>query len=307
MNSIVPVFLFISGYLFFFGFNTIREKEHAKLFKEKIERRLQTLGLPYLFWCIFWFLFLLIIQNLPFLQSYFPSPLYKMSLWQQFWNLFLEPINYPFWFIRELFLYVLIAPVIYLTINYLGFYILIILFIASLFQTSLFTIWDISAYKFFMLLFYLSGAYFALKGINLAVKLSLIKQLSLVIFWFILSGVLIILELKYGNDIWQMNLLSKFTTIIGCLSIWTTYDFFDKKYKFEYKEVYSFGFFIYATHGIPILLLKKTFINIFEPTNLELLLFYSGSFIAVSWVCILIGKVVKKLVPNLYFFTTGNR
>ncbi|RYF99011.1 MAG: hypothetical protein EOO02_17780 [Chitinophagaceae bacterium] len=64
IKFVIPLFAFISGYLFFYDWNS-EQRFEPEVFKRKIIKRLRTLGVPYVFWCTFWFVFLFVFQMLP--------------------------------------------------------------------------------------------------------------------------------------------------------------------------------------------------------------------------------------------------
>lgn len=306
LNIVVPSFFFISGFLFCRSIN-IKNSVKLNEFKAKINKRLKTLGIPYVFWCTFWFLFTYIIQFLPYIKDGFSLPLHQMSFFKKFYNLILEPINYPFWFLRELILYVLISPLLYIIIKYLKYYVLIFLFIASLFSTSLIAPYGVSIYKFLMLFFFLLGAYVALNNIRLSFKVKPLVVFLMFFSWIILSGFMLYLEANIIEVSLITKLIKNLLILLGCLSCWLLYDVLDKKFNFKYKGIYAFGFFIYAVHGIPILILKKAVLSYFSLSQIQLIALYFFSFIFITIFCIVIAYLLKKYTPKLYYLSTGNR
>ena len=306
VKIIIPIFFFISSYLFFLNFK-VNEKLNLKIFKDKIVKRLSTLGIPYLFWCTFWFVFMCFLQVIPQLSSFFPTLLFDLSPWKQFWNLYLEPINYPFWFIRELLLYVIITPILYLMVKYLKLYILLLFFLISIFKMSLFTVFEIDIYRYHMLVYYMLGIYCAINKVNLTINLKLPLLIFLLFLGFSLCALLIYFDLNYQINLWYVNLISNITTIVGVISFWSLYDHLNNRFHFKNHEIFSYGFIIYATHGIPILLLKQAIISFLNPTKWQLLFYYILTFIIIILSCLFFGIIMKKFMPKLYSFTTGNR
>ncbi|TGV03953.1 acyltransferase family protein [Flavivirga rizhaonensis] len=304
LEFVVPTFFFISGYLFFLSFDL--NNNNKLLFKSKLFKRLKTLGVPYLFWCTFWFLFIYLLQIIPLLKSYFSSPLHEMNLFNQFSNLILEPINYQFWFIRELLLYFLISPLIFILLKYFKYYFLPIIFLLASFKTSIFTIAEIDIFKYGMIVYFIFGAYCSLYKVNLTLKLNKYLALLLLLLWISISTIAKYYELFIVND-WKIILLSDVGALLGCIAIWSLYDIIEDKIQFKSHEVFSYGFFIYATHGIPLLLLKKVETAFFILDDKKLFILYFINFLITTVFIILIAKFLKKTFPKFYFFTTGNR
>lgn len=305
-NVIVTTFFFISGYLFFLSFKDKKDVT-ASDFKDKIQKRMKTLFVPYLFWCFLWFFVIYFIQFIPYIAATTELPLHKMSSSQQLYNLILEPINYPFWFIRELILFVIISPLLYLIIKYGKLYLLAFLFIMSLFSTSIITVLNVSIFKYLMLFFFLTGAYFAINSIPMKLNIKPRIVYFMLFSWIILEFVLLFLEVNYIEKSWITKLMTNLLIILGCISCWSFYDVLDAKYDFKYNKIYTYGFFIYATHGIPIIFFKKFIISKMGFTGYQLFLFYLFTFALIASLCLLLGTLTKKILPKFYNFSTGNR
>ena len=302
----IPTFFFISGFLFFLNID-VNEKFSFKPFKVKIAKRMKTLAIPYFFWCTVWFVFLYLVQMLPALKVFFSSPLHQMTLFEKFWNLYLEPINYPFWFIRELLLYVIVTPILFLLTKYLKLFSLLLFFILAAVSFSLFTFWKVDIYRFHMLFYYCLGIYCAVNKVSLKVSVSKLL-LALMLFAFVaLCAALIYIDKNYNADLWYFKLGSNLVTLLGCGAMLVLYDYLDNRYNFSYKKIFAYGFIIYATHGIPILLFKEAFVSIFKPNDWESLLFYFVSIITIVATCIGFGMIFRKISPTFYAVVTGNR
>ncbi len=163
----VPLFFFISGFLFFYyteGFN-------MDIYKCKIEKRISTLLIPYIVWNIF-FGVPSVIKNV--LSGNFKGILdLLIGIWVepgQIPNITLgtmtTPIDSPLWFLRDLFVTMLLAPVIYRIVKRKRIFVCVIAmllfwFILGLKYQYLFPGLSIPA-----LLFFSIGAYVGINKIN---------------------------------------------------------------------------------------------------------------------------------------------
>jgi len=306
VKVVIPLFFFISGYLFFLSIAP-GVNDTPNTFKEKIGKRFKTLGIPYLFWCTFWFAVIFILQLIPQLSSFFSTPLQKMTLWQQFWNLYIEPINYPLWFLRELLLYVMITPLLYWLVKKFKLAVPAVFFLLSLFYLGI-EVLEIYIYRFHMLVYYTIGIYLAIHKNGLKYRLNVGMQILSMIVFLGICALLIWFDIN-NIDVktWPIRLISNVATAIGVISVWSLYDYFDDRFHFQQHSVFSYGFIIYAMHGIPILYLKEALVKFFEPSKPMALVFYVVSFTSVILVCLFFGMMLKKLSPKIYLFTTGNR
>ncbi|MEL6945544.1 MAG: acyltransferase, partial [Bacteroidota bacterium] len=106
----VALFFVISGYLFFFNIKEGKIQE----FGSKIKSRSRTILLPYLLWSLWGILFFFLLQSLPFSKSFFNSDLLqKKSTPELLHTLFVKPLPYQLWFLRHLFVFALLSPILY--------------------------------------------------------------------------------------------------------------------------------------------------------------------------------------------------
>lgn len=129
----VPLFFFISGYLFFLKKDT---------YQNKWKKRFKSLVIPYIIWCVIGFLIPFVFQQVLGLGHLFKGgeghlkPIAEFGTWdylKMFWNIRDgAPILSTLWFLRNLILLVALTPVshflttrlkwmfpVLLTINYL--------------------------------------------------------------------------------------------------------------------------------------------------------------------------------------------
>tara|TARA_R110000868_G_scaffold317430_4_gene578271 strand:- start:1772 stop:2782 length:1011 start_codon:yes stop_codon:yes gene_type:complete len=299
----IPMFFFISGYLFFNNHDFTR-----KTFKRKIKNRFKTLMIPYLLWCGIWFLIIYSIQYIPMFSHFFDEPLHEMSIWQQLWRAFVDPINYTFWFIRELIFYVLVSPLIYLAIKYLRFYFLIFL-LALLFlqQPSLIKMNNVLLFQFLGVFSFSLGAYFSIEKIKIVTSYKWYVYLLLMLTWSIFIFLSFYTREVFDNTYWVSILVKRIAIFLGFFAVWALYDFLDKKNNFKNYPIYSYRFFIYAAHGVAITYLTKIYVKMIGEHELILLLMFFISPIVISLICIAFANLLQKSTPKIYGYLTGSR
>ena len=114
----VPLFFFISGFLFFYrsGFST-------RIYGQKLRKRARTLLVPYVLWNAAFFLVMFCAQA--FLHvSPDKYPAIEEFGWLDWLNIFWSynggmPASYQFWFVRDLMVAVLLSPVLYFIVKHL--------------------------------------------------------------------------------------------------------------------------------------------------------------------------------------------
>ena len=162
----VPLFFLISGYLFFFG-----APLDPKRYFEKLRKRVRTLLIPFLFWNLALALALMIALRVPAVSQFVSG--------QQ--GAFLErgprawidgvfgftqaPVNYQFWFLRDLMLAVLLAPLGALCFRAGG--LASALWLAGLGGPWFLHVWPLTIPSAAALFFFFLGGFLATRGVSL--------------------------------------------------------------------------------------------------------------------------------------------
>lgn len=104
----LPVLSAISGYLMLWGW-----QQSWSFYARKIRRRIQSLLIPFLSVSLLTVLTYACIQALPGTAGFFEPPLIRDWSLAELWNrLIINPLNYPLYFLRDLFLVALLAPLL---------------------------------------------------------------------------------------------------------------------------------------------------------------------------------------------------
>ena len=183
----VPLFFFISGFLFFVGIEEFGRVEYWN----KLIKRGRRLLVPYLFWGIFaigirYIQHLLGEDDIAYLFDGWLKWIYYIV-----WN----PINYQLWFVRDLLIVVLLSPIIYFFIKRLNFLFVLVLGAGWLFwHKNIFALFDLKYYilsgnvfdvlgfDFVSLFFFSFGAWFALCNKNFALDFKRLFTIEVVSF-----------------------------------------------------------------------------------------------------------------------------
>ncbi|MCG2431659.1 acyltransferase family protein [Aequorivita xiaoshiensis] len=300
----VPCFFMISGYLFFIK---LKKDEVWTLndYGLKLKKRVNTLLVPYILWCFIWFGIIYLLQTLPVTKTFFNQPLYSLSTKEFIYNLIVYPLNYPFWFLRELMLYVIITPIIYILIRKFNLLIFFLLIGFSVINESLFTLGGIKVFHVYPLLFYTIVCYLSIRQINIEKRLKVQIVLIALVLWLILNNIIIYFDYYQPHKFLPAQ-LTFITNLLGCMAMWFGYDFLSK-YLNNHYNFYKYSFFIFAFHGIPIVFLKKIIEKLDVDSALYNFILYLFTFIFISILSIIVGVLVEKVVPRTYNVLTGKR
>lgn len=162
-RTAVPLFFLMSGYLFFATFHW-SEQTYLK----KVTSRLRSLLVPFLFWNTLVLAFFAVVQAIPATRPYFVgagSKIAEYGVYDYFDAIFGfqgYPIAYHFWFIRDLMLLVLLAPVLAGIVRILPIPFFLAVYVCWVTET-----WPIYAPAAVGVLFFSAGALCGIKGQNL--------------------------------------------------------------------------------------------------------------------------------------------
>lgn len=126
----VPMFFLIAGYLFFNGLGWSKEKYVIKL-----KSRVKSLLVPFIFWNVFTLIVIAIVQTLPATQIFLSDRKPLIAGFDGFdylnavFGVNQYPIAYQFWFIRDLMILILLAPLVRILLKYLAIPFLVLVFI----------------------------------------------------------------------------------------------------------------------------------------------------------------------------------
>jgi peptidoglycan/LPS O-acetylase OafA/YrhL len=159
----VPLFYLMSGYLLFLGCQGTWT-EYGK----RLRSRARTLLVPYLFWNLSTLVLLALAQSSPIFQPYFSgrnAPVGAGGLYDHL-DLVLgfdrRPISYQFWFIRDLMVLVLLAPVVHGILKTAP-----RLFLAAVLLLWFLGLWPVYIPSIAALCFFYAGAFLARFGFSL--------------------------------------------------------------------------------------------------------------------------------------------
>lgn len=298
-RTAVPLFFLLSGYFLFLGFSWSIEN-----YKKKLDSRLKTLLVPFIFWNVATLLLLALAQSIPVLQVYFSGKNALISTFgiYEYVNAIIgldrSPISYQFWFIRDLMLMVLIAPVIHLMLKRVPEMFLVGILLLWFFNYWLIYIPSVAAVAFFY-----AGAYFAYSNISLFV----FDRFGNVI----LSSYLVVLLIDtFSKEYIFNNYIHNIGVLLGVASALYISKVIVRIKSIKNALIWAGGcsFFVFAVHEPLLTVLKKVIYKIVSPSSQEVVLFlYIAIPIIVIALSILLYLTMKKITPKILSTISGGR
>ncbi len=291
----VPMFFIMSGIAFFKDYSN-------KKYLSKIKNRLFTLVIPYLLWNTIWMLWEIFTSYsflAKFSQDSAPFPLTLTNILK---GVFFYGCNVPFWFVFDLIVFSLLAPLVFLIIKnkYVGIISVIALSVVSLFGVHL---PEKVFYYPMAIVFYLIGAIIGHHFFDFAAKKS--SNRVQVVSGVVLAAY-IILKNVAPTEIHIDNFLTQ--TIVYTLAavcLWNLSDSFIEKIK--PRAIYRRSFAVYAMH-LPIAIVMLKVLSLFAPQNewLEIpkfVIMVVSTLVIINLVC----AFLEKFTPRISATLMGNR
>lgn len=287
--SAVPLFLLISGYLYFKGCEV---QYKWKDYLEKNKKRFRTLVIPYLIWNVFILLLFLSAQSLmPNMMSGKHTPIMEYSLFDwimAFWDAGEGfPINGPMWFIRDLIVLSVLSLLIYPLIKnkWIGLAVVIVSFSLG--------VKDI---------YFILGAWLYIHGIDFVKYCKRIK-------WISLSGYLILVGVNMTIVGTIHDIISSIHVFWGVVAITGFVGYIYENRKLERSMLFLSGttFFIYAFHQQPLLLLCKIWKKMCPNSDIMDIMGYFILPFAIIIISIVLYVMLKRIAPRALAIMTGGR
>lgn len=311
-HIVVPCFMFISGYLFFTKF----EQWDWHLYKKKLQSRIKTLFIPYILWNIIPVLISLLWLHHRNLISNYLNKILETGILNMFWSYrglndisFFNvhffyigaPFNTPLWFLRDLIIFTLISPLIFMGVRKMFFPILAILILWALNGGNA----DIYALMWFYI-----GAGFNIKNISISKFNIDLSKIIIPVFFF--SSCIKLFTFHEGDMVlWEkiintLSILSGISTtfIIASKIKWKLSD----KYK---KYIASSSFLIYVLHmeflwRSQMFLKQLIFIHATNNVWQEFAVYLISVFTTIIGL-LLVNLILIKYFPRLNYILTANR
>lgn len=292
----VPLFFFVSGYLFY------RNYSWSKI-KEKYRSRVWSLLTPYLSWNTLYTIIVVFFSIVPFFYNIVSEHwlMNPISISEILRGVFLYQYNPIFWFIFQLILYVAISPILFgiLKNRYIGITFLLLLMLYG------FWVFSVPIIKIDMFLLYSFGAYL---GIHYQEQIenkyskgrSIITIAAFIVFqigmYKLCSNTFISSKI--------IEIMEKVLMISYVLALFFGVDLLKKIYLKEYMKC---TFFIYALHLLVLSIYKKIFRTILPDNEwIAILTFVVIPIITVVTICIL-ANIIQRRCISLYRIMAGGR
>ena len=315
LSLCVPVFFFISGFLFFKnGFS-------FQIYINKLKKRFFTIFIPFVIWNLIYIIIYYVDENpimfsdngkvigiVPWLNG--NTGFILKNILRCIWGVFVNfngsgsPADVPFWYLRDLICICVLSPIIYyiFDFNYVkkyGIFLLVFFWVI----TSKYYLFP---YIFLRpaTLFYMMGAFFAIKKYNLVVFFTSIG--NYIYFGYIINILLDLFTKNYEYNCY----INKITVLFGIIVAFKISIHIVSKTSYRENDIMKMikntNIFIYASHWMFLYWISYPLYNVcFVGAGLSLTLIYFIQIILCCTLLILIGIILNLLFPRLMKFING--
>lgn len=293
----VPLFFFISGFLFFYNVNVFNKQVYVR----KLKSRFRTLVIPYFVWNTLFLLYVAFLGwVLPSLLTFKKSflTMEPLDVMNTYWDLSQGLI--PLWFIRDLIVINLFSWFIYWIIK--PQYSAILLFLLGLVFLS--SKWHyIPGIGLRSSFPYMLGAWFSIKKCNFIDLFYKYRYVLLTLFVLLVLGDTLLW--MSGNSNFSVNRLCLLCGLITIPLLVAEGLIRGQIHLQKWKEESSF--FVYVFHmfivHLPFVLLARIIpLNDFTATILQMAIP-----IMVAYICVMIYWIMRKTMPTMMKIAVGGR
>lgn len=307
-QTAVPFFFIISGFLL------ACQYDDGVPYSQLVKKRLSSLGKPYIYWCILYalaYLLFAILGNCLSRRALFENTWLEMPHpWMEVFRIFGFdltgfPADGPLWYVRNLFLLVLLSPILLTAMKKktIGKIVIAFVFVLYLFLFAVPQPWRQifdTGFSFRGLLAFSIGIYLERFPIAWMPKLKI--SLLLCFVWIVLA-----LPWKLSSN-WAFIVLHV-SFIIGCIALWSIYDYIPWREKLESWHGIRYSFFIFASHfailNILFCLKGCNFLRT-HIVDSDWLIYFLRFLVPLS-MSFGLAFVLERYLPKLYRALTGGR
>lgn len=305
----VPVFFLISGFLFFYNVDF-----NADVYKRKIRSRVKTLLIPYLMWNTI----AILLTILPLIPAFTQHTLDLSfsNILRCYWinypgitrvpKQLPYPINVPLWYLRDLMITILLAPVIYYMIRRFKRSIVLLFgavwFIFSSLNPDIFA-YNRTARIFTALFFFSWGAYLSINRVNMLEKFGRIFKPSIIVY--LLTCGAYIVSTHYFPD--YSSIVHRLTIISFVI---VSYDIAVLLLRRNVCKVSKFlaggSFFIYLAHSLLYTRIEMILFATIHPIdNATLFAIYILTLATTVLSLLTVYYLLKRFAPTILKILTG--
>lgn len=294
-----PLFMLISSVLLY---------RRPFTWADNMKKKLRTVAVPYLFWNSVWVLVFFIGQSIPYFTTFFPNTdklvrnfgvlewimVYTgnpLGSWASDWY----PFYYPFWFLKDLFIFNLLAPAIRRAIDKAPVTVLSIALLCWFCNVHLF-LFGTETFLFFLL-----GCYV----VRYRLDIRLIDNIRLFDLLPVYAAIIVV-QYLWGHLFPFASNLTLLLGVVVFIRLSRTLYLHSQSRKF-FTWISSYVFIIYSCHEFTLSFSRKLLGRLLPQMVSVQIFAYLLLPLIITALCVLVAVILQKLLPRFYGLVTGGR
>ena len=288
----VPGFFLISSYLFFRNFS-------LKYLWQKWNSRIKSILVPYIVWNLLYYIGYVAGSRIPVLKDIIGKGIIPFSIVAAADAVLNYRYNYVFWYLYQMILLIILAPVIFLIMKRI--------WLGLLFLVSLFLMIDIGVSLPFLnldaCLYFSAAAFAAIWGKSIAESIWSKKRCAAGIVLLVLGILAGGIDLP-GSGKGEIAAATVLLRLLVPIGLWLAVP---EQRLPEAREWMKNNFFLYASHFAIVRLINKTGAFLLPPVPVIPLVIFLFMPLFVVGFTQLISQMMKKTVPTIWGLLNGGR
>lgn len=236
------------------------------------------------------------VQSIPAFERFNNSDvignIFGGTIWHGLYEVFIMPINFPLWFLKDLILYVALAPILYFALRALRIWSLIPIIAIGL-----------TLNIFNGLIFFAIGGYIAMYF-----GLERIDNLK----WAFIPPAIIFVASAFAvaSGVYFWVGISDLVSLCGIIMLWLGYDYvahLKRKAPGWLLDFAKYSFFIYLSHEPVFNIVKKLMLKVFGQSEPSVIFLYFLNVVLMCLICIYTAKLLRHIAPRFYNVLVGFR
>lgn len=289
----VPSFFIISAYLFYININDLKAQ-----YLSKIGGRISSLIIPYFIYSFLWMFMYTLLGLLPGIGDMIPDSAINSSLTENVIAFLRADYDPPIWYLRTLFGLQLISPLIYIIIQkgkWIGLVCSIVIWVLNC------VILPGYSTMLFWLPVFIIGVWWALYLDEMCCMIEKMSWKLLVVLIALLYVMAVMFSAEnQSNAIYYTWRTAGSCLILLCLS---KVEMLNKK-KLHFAKC---TFFVFMVHYPIIQMIKRLLSKIITVDSLTVWLVYVLTALIGLLICIMMGYIIKRIIPGFWRILNGGR
>ena len=307
---VVMMFFAIAGFLFCFGHNGT-----WVVHRRKFAARTRSLLGPYLLWSLLGLLLYLALQSLPVTAAWFENSSRKLTdktIGELAMRLLFEPIPYQLWFLRDLWLMVLLSPLLLALLTRFGVVVIVVLAVPHLLDLGVSSPLSTRLLTGDAYFWFAFGAWFAVRRLPLVydvkwapVWLAVLLAVASGRAWLLANATWRV-DTPFAEtpDLWWF----KGVHLVGVPALWVIYDRWLRWMERPFwLRISGYSFFVFAAHEPLMSMLRKPLMRWLGTGDAMHALQFGLTLFGTLAIVLGCGVLLRRFAPSVFLFVCGGR